>query len=58
MKKTLAELNTLSQAEFVSCLGGIYEHSPWMAERTWQARPFADLDALLRAFKASLAKAT
>ncbi|TXH70498.1 MAG: 2-oxo-4-hydroxy-4-carboxy-5-ureidoimidazoline decarboxylase [Thiothrix sp.] len=58
MKKTLAELNTLNQAEFVSCLGGIYEHSPWMAERTWQARPFADLDALLSAFRASLAKAT
>lgn len=58
MKKSLAELNTLSQADFVSLLGGVYEHSPWMAERSWQARPFADCASLLSAFRQTLAAAT
>lgn len=39
-------LNGLSQAEFTARLGGIYEHSPWVAERAFAARPFASLDAL------------
>lgn len=58
MKISVARLNTLDQAEFVRLLGGIYEHSPWMAERTWQARPFADQEALLQAFRATLGKAS
>lgn len=58
MKISIAALNTLSQAEFVSLLGGIYEHSPWMAERTWQARPFVDHAALLIAFRQTLVAAT
>lgn len=58
MKKTMAELNALSQAEFINLLGGVYEHSPWLAERTWQARPFTNHEALLNAFKQNLATAT
>ncbi len=38
---TLAELNTLDRAEFVEVVGWIFEHSPWVAERAWAARPFA-----------------
>ena len=38
--------NGLSQAEFVARLGGIYEHSPWVAERAFGSKPFASLDAL------------
>ena len=26
--------------------GGVFEHSPWVAERAWEARPFASVDAL------------
>ncbi|MEJ1964107.1 MAG: allantoate amidohydrolase [Gammaproteobacteria bacterium] len=37
----LASLNTASVAEFVSALGGIFEHSPWVAERAAAVRPFA-----------------
>ncbi|MFM9966883.1 MAG: 2-oxo-4-hydroxy-4-carboxy-5-ureidoimidazoline decarboxylase [Burkholderiales bacterium] len=39
-------LNTLSQAEFVAHLGAVFEHSPWVAERAWARRPFADAPAL------------
>lgn len=33
-------------AEFVRALGGVFEHSPWIAERAFAARPFASVDAL------------
>jgi chitin deacetylase len=31
---------------FVSLLGGVFEHSPWVAERAWEGRPFASSRAL------------
>jgi 2-oxo-4-hydroxy-4-carboxy-5-ureidoimidazoline decarboxylase len=43
---TIAELNPLHQAAFVETVGWTFEHSPWVAERAWAARPFASLDAL------------
>jgi 2-oxo-4-hydroxy-4-carboxy-5-ureidoimidazoline decarboxylase len=43
---TLAELNRLDRAAFTKQLGAIFEHSPWVAERTWPARPFRDIEAL------------
>ncbi|MEJ0099615.1 MAG: 2-oxo-4-hydroxy-4-carboxy-5-ureidoimidazoline decarboxylase [Pseudomonadota bacterium] len=46
---TLTELNTLPAAHFVATLGGIFEHSPWVAEVAASARPFADIAALHRA---------
>ncbi|MGB8436930.1 MAG: 2-oxo-4-hydroxy-4-carboxy-5-ureidoimidazoline decarboxylase, partial [Burkholderiales bacterium] len=33
-------------AEFVAALGGVFEHSPWIAERAFASRPFADTGAL------------
>jgi 2-oxo-4-hydroxy-4-carboxy-5-ureidoimidazoline decarboxylase len=39
-------LSGLPQAVFVACLGDIFEHSPWVPERAWAARPFASIDAL------------
>ncbi len=46
---TLDALNGAAQAEFVRLLGGLFEHSPWVAERAWAARPFASLADLHRA---------
>lgn len=42
----LAELSGLPQADFVARLEGIFEHSPWIAERAWRAGPFASIEAL------------
>jgi 2-oxo-4-hydroxy-4-carboxy-5-ureidoimidazoline decarboxylase len=50
----LETLNGLPRADFVAHLGGIYEHSPWVAERAFAARPFASLDALHAAMERSL----
>ncbi len=36
----------MDQEAFVAALGGIYENSPWVAQRAWTARPFRSRDAL------------
>ncbi|HEY1495395.1 MAG TPA: 2-oxo-4-hydroxy-4-carboxy-5-ureidoimidazoline decarboxylase [Candidatus Solibacter sp.] len=46
---TIAEANELRREVFVAAFGWIFEHSPWVANRAWQRRPFADSEALLRA---------
>ncbi len=43
---SLDQLNALPPAAFVALLGGVFEHSPWVAERVLAARPFASVDAL------------
>jgi OHCU decarboxylase len=43
---TLGELNVLDQTNFVAAMGWIFEDSPWVAERAFEARPFTSLDAL------------
>ena len=46
MKASLQELNTLPVPEFVRRLGGIFEHSPWVAEKAAAGRPYPSLEAL------------
>jgi 2-oxo-4-hydroxy-4-carboxy-5-ureidoimidazoline decarboxylase len=55
---TIGELNQLDQAGFVEAVGWIFEHSPWVAERAWAARPFAGLDALHLAMREQVERAT
>lgn len=43
---TLAEVNAMDRNAFVAALGGVFEHSPWVADRAYEARPFASVDAL------------
>lgn len=45
----LEEVNSLGEREFVARLGGVFEHSPWIAERAWHKRPFRSLEDLHRA---------
>jgi OHCU decarboxylase len=45
----LEEVNSLGKQEFVARLGGVFEHSPWIAERAWQQRPFRSVAELHRA---------
>lgn len=32
--------------EFVRVIGPTFEHSPWIAEKTWSERPFGSIDEL------------
>ena len=40
---------TENRETFCAALADIYEHSPWVAERSWDARPFATVEALISA---------
>lgn len=42
-KCSLADLNAYSVPDFVARFGGVFEHSPWIAETAAQLRPFAGL---------------
>ena len=42
----LSAVNRTDKAAFVQALGGVFEHSPWVAERAFAARPFAGVAAL------------
>jgi len=46
MPFTISRLNDLDLAEFISTIGPVFEHSPWIAEETWSKRPFANLENL------------
>ncbi len=48
---SLAQLNALDDAGFIAALGGIYEHSPWVAEGACTQRPFASADTLRAAMQ-------
>jgi OHCU decarboxylase len=54
---TLAEVNAMEKSAFVSALGGIFEHSPWVAERAFADRPFVSVAALHAAMVATVARA-
>lgn len=55
---TLDQVNTLAPEAFVEMLGGIYEHSPWVAEAVASRRPFDDLDELHAEMEASVSAAS
>jgi 2-oxo-4-hydroxy-4-carboxy-5-ureidoimidazoline decarboxylase len=48
----LSSINAMDGPAFVACLGGVFEHSPWVAERASARRPFASVDALHAAMMA------
>src|SRR5438105_7478747 len=56
-KLELAKISSASRDEFVAALGGVFEHSPWIAEEAYAARPFATVEALHAAMVAALAAA-
>ncbi|WP_439517099.1 2-oxo-4-hydroxy-4-carboxy-5-ureidoimidazoline decarboxylase [Hydrogenophaga sp.] len=42
-------LTALDEPGFGELLGPVVEHAPWVAQRAWAAKPFADRDHLFRA---------
>lgn len=54
----LQTLNTIDRARFIALLGDIFEHSPWVAERAWEARPFADIGQLHKTMVTVVKQAT
>lgn len=54
----LARLNTADRAAFLAALGGVFEDTPWVAERTFGARPFATVADLHKAMMAAVSAAS
>ncbi len=54
----LDHLNAADRDAFRAALQGVFEHSPWVAERTWDRRPFASVEALHRALTETVARAS
>ena len=57
MATTLPELNAASPGDALTMLGGLYEHSPWIAEQAIKARPFRSLAQLKHAMAQVVGKA-
>jgi len=55
---TIDALNAMSQEEFTTALGAIYEHSPWFAQRAASKRPFKDAQQLQDAMAGEVRNAT
>ena len=55
---TLDRLNAASRDEFAALLDGTYEHSPWIAKRAADARPFRSLAHLKHALVQVVARAS
>ena len=58
MTATLEQLNRVSKPEFVRALGEVYENSPWVAERAFARRPFANAATLFAAMAGAVAAAS
>jgi 2-oxo-4-hydroxy-4-carboxy-5-ureidoimidazoline decarboxylase len=53
----LAAVNALGEREFVARFGGVFEHSPWIAERACKSKPFRSIDSLHQAMMQVVAQA-
>ncbi|NCV06571.1 MAG: 2-oxo-4-hydroxy-4-carboxy-5-ureidoimidazoline decarboxylase [Betaproteobacteria bacterium] len=50
MNTWLESINTASKSDALAMLDGLYEHSPWVAARSLERRPFISLAQLKRTF--------
>jgi 2-oxo-4-hydroxy-4-carboxy-5-ureidoimidazoline decarboxylase len=54
---TVDEIGAMDRERFVATFGGVFERSPWVADRAYAARPFAGLEALCRAMAEAVSAA-
>jgi OHCU decarboxylase len=54
----LADVNAMSQEEFVRTFAGLFQGPTWVVENAYTQRPFADTSALRTAFQEALFAAT
>ena len=46
LKVKLSRLNGMTEDDFVAAVGPVFEHSPWIARRTYPKRPFDSVATL------------
>jgi OHCU decarboxylase len=58
-RPTITQLNAMDRATFVGVCGRFFEHSPWIAEQTWDSsRPFGSISDLHEKLCATLTKSS
>lgn len=55
--RTIADINAMTAAQFLTDFGDVAEHSPWVAEAALTARPYANREAMIAAFETALRNA-
>jgi OHCU decarboxylase len=55
---TIEQINDLDRRAFAQAVGWVFEHSPWVAERSWEHRPFPSLDDLIKTMESQVERAT
>jgi 2-oxo-4-hydroxy-4-carboxy-5-ureidoimidazoline decarboxylase len=55
---TLDALNGMDREQFRARLGDVFEDSPWVADRAWEARPFPTVEELHAAMRAVVTRAS
>ena len=55
---SIEELNRMGDSAFVDTLGGVYETSPWIAERAASDRPFDSITAVHESMKEAVQNAS
>jgi 2-oxo-4-hydroxy-4-carboxy-5-ureidoimidazoline decarboxylase len=50
----LDDVNAMDRDAFREAFGGVFEHSPWVADVAWSSRPFSSLDDLHAAMAAAV----
>ncbi|UPM44985.1 2-oxo-4-hydroxy-4-carboxy-5-ureidoimidazoline decarboxylase [Halocatena salina] len=55
---TVERLNQADKGTFVEILGGVYELSPWVAERTWSQQPFTSIDDVQETMESTVRNAS
>ncbi len=48
IERGIEQVNQMKKEEFISKVGWVFEHSPWIAEQAWERRPFPSGEALLQ----------
>ncbi|AGK54271.1 factor-independent urate hydroxylase [Bacillus sp. 1NLA3E] len=43
---TVTELNQMSETEFVTKIGWVFENTPWVSEKAWEYIPFSSIESL------------
>lgn len=42
----IKDVNEMVKSEFITTIGTVFEHSPWVAEKSWKHHPFESLEQL------------
>jgi OHCU decarboxylase len=58
MELSVDTLNAMNLSDFENALGGIFEHSPWVALGAYARRPFGSLEQLQAAMVTAVEKAS